>query len=88
LGGRHEERHREQRSPASANSSALWKTIYNWPSFPADGSHWDRLFKGGDRFRIGDLNARVLLSHGQTLDTGGKVQLGQLCKATDICASC
>jgi glyoxylase-like metal-dependent hydrolase (beta-lactamase superfamily II) len=22
----------------------LWKKIYNWPDFPADGSQWDKLF--------------------------------------------
>jgi glyoxylase-like metal-dependent hydrolase (beta-lactamase superfamily II) len=36
---------------------ALWKRIYNWPAFPADGSQWNRLFKDGERFRIGQLDA-------------------------------
>jgi glyoxylase-like metal-dependent hydrolase (beta-lactamase superfamily II) len=28
---------------------ALWKRIYNWPTFPTDGSQWNRLFKDGER---------------------------------------
>ena len=46
---------------------ALWKDIYNWPTFPADGSQWDCLFGDGDTFRIGTLDARVLFSPGHTL---------------------
>jgi glyoxylase-like metal-dependent hydrolase (beta-lactamase superfamily II) len=46
---------------------ALWKDIYNWPTLPADGSQWDRLFKDGECFRIGELDARVLFSPGHTL---------------------
>lgn len=45
----------------------LWKAIYNWPDFPADGSQWDRLFDEGDTFRIGELTGRVLFSPGHTL---------------------
>ncbi|MBC7311371.1 MAG: MBL fold metallo-hydrolase, partial [Rhizobium sp.] len=45
----------------------LWKGIYNWPDFPADGSHWDRLFAAGDSFSIGELQGRVLFSPGHTL---------------------
>ncbi|MCA1769360.1 MAG: MBL fold metallo-hydrolase [Halomonas sp.] len=45
----------------------LWKTIYHWPDFPADGSQWDRLFAEGDTFRIGELEARVMFSPGHTL---------------------
>jgi glyoxylase-like metal-dependent hydrolase (beta-lactamase superfamily II) len=45
----------------------LWKTIYNWPDFPADGSQWDRLFADGETFRIGDIEARVMFSPGHTL---------------------
>lgn len=45
----------------------LWKGFYNWPDFPADGSQWDRLFAAGDRFRVGDIPARVLFSPGHTL---------------------
>lgn len=45
----------------------LWKNIYNWPDFPADGSQWDRLFAEGDTVRIGKLEAKVLFSPGHTL---------------------
>jgi glyoxylase-like metal-dependent hydrolase (beta-lactamase superfamily II) len=45
----------------------LWKEIYDWPAFPADGSQWDRLFADAERFRIGELKARVLFSPGHTL---------------------
>ena len=45
---------------------ALWKRIYNFPAFRADGSQWDRLFKDGERFRIGELDAKVLFSPGHT----------------------
>jgi glyoxylase-like metal-dependent hydrolase (beta-lactamase superfamily II) len=46
---------------------ALWKQIYNLPALPADGSQWSRLFKGGERFRIGQLDAEVMFSPGHTL---------------------
>ncbi|WP_373191192.1 MBL fold metallo-hydrolase, partial [Halomonas sp.] len=45
----------------------LWKEIYHWPDFPADGSQWDRLFAEGDTFRIGELDTRVMFSPGHTL---------------------
>lgn len=45
----------------------LWKVIYNWPDFPADGSQWDRLFAGGETFSVGGIPARVLFSPGHTL---------------------
>ncbi|MCV0396292.1 MAG: MBL fold metallo-hydrolase [Rhizobiaceae bacterium] len=45
----------------------LWKGIYNWPDFPADGSQWDRLFAEGDTFRVGGIDGRVLFSPGHTL---------------------
>jgi glyoxylase-like metal-dependent hydrolase (beta-lactamase superfamily II) len=45
----------------------LWKDIYNWPDFPADGSQWDRLFAEGDAFKVGNIPARVLFSPGHTL---------------------
>ncbi len=45
----------------------LWKDIYNWPDFPADGSQWDRLFAHGDMFRVGEIEARVMFSPGHTL---------------------
>ena len=45
----------------------LWKRIYNWPALPTDGSQWDRLFRDGERFRIGELDAEVMFSPGHTL---------------------
>lgn len=45
----------------------LWKAIYNWPDFPADGSQWDKLFEDGETFAIGNLQTRVLFSPGHTL---------------------
>lgn len=46
---------------------ALWKRIYNWPALPADGSQWDRLFRDGETFTLGDLPVRVMHSPGHTL---------------------
>ncbi|ERS87713.1 MULTISPECIES: MBL fold metallo-hydrolase [unclassified Halomonas] len=45
----------------------LWKEIYHWPDFPADGSQWDRLFAEEETFHIGELEARVMFSPGHTL---------------------
>ncbi len=45
----------------------LWKVIFNWPGFLADGSQWDKLFEPGEAFSIGDLPAKVLFSPGHTL---------------------
>jgi glyoxylase-like metal-dependent hydrolase (beta-lactamase superfamily II) len=44
----------------------LWKRTHNWEGFPTDGSQWDRLFKDGERFRIGQLDAEVIFSPGHT----------------------
>jgi glyoxylase-like metal-dependent hydrolase (beta-lactamase superfamily II) len=46
---------------------ALWKTIYDLPNFPADGSQWDRLFADGDTFDVGTIRASVMHSPGHTL---------------------
>jgi glyoxylase-like metal-dependent hydrolase (beta-lactamase superfamily II) len=45
----------------------LWNGIYNWSDRPSDGRQWDRLFADGDRFRIGEIEARVMFSPGHTL---------------------
>ena len=45
----------------------LWKEIYNWTDFPTDGRQWDKLFADGETFKIGNLDARVMLSPGHTL---------------------
>ena len=45
---------------------ALWKDLYNWPDFPADGRQWDRLFVEGEIFQIGEIEGRVMFSPGHT----------------------
>ena len=45
----------------------LWRDIYCLPDLAVDGSQWDRLFVDGEHFRIGTLDARVMLSPGHTL---------------------
>ncbi len=45
----------------------IWQKIYNWPDLACDGSQWDRLFRDGETFKIGELDARVLHSPGHTL---------------------
>ena len=42
----------------------LWKGIYNWPDFAADGSQWDKLFAEGETFKVGNVPAKVLFSPG------------------------
>jgi len=46
----------------------LWKKFYNYSDeFPTDGSQWDKLFRDGERFKIGDIDVEVLLTPGHTL---------------------
>lgn len=46
----------------------LWKDIYNFgDDYPTDGRQWDRLFADGDTFKLGNLDAHVMLSPGHTL---------------------
>ena len=46
----------------------LWKTLYNLPNtLPTDGSQWDHLFRDGEQFAVGEMEASVLLSPGHTL---------------------
>ena len=45
----------------------IWRQIYNWPDLACDGSQWDRLFRDGETFNIGGLDARVMYSPGHTL---------------------
>ncbi len=45
----------------------IWKDIYNLPDFPADGSQWNRLFRDGERFQVGGIEAEVLFSPGHTV---------------------
>jgi glyoxylase-like metal-dependent hydrolase (beta-lactamase superfamily II) len=45
----------------------IWRDIYNLPvGFPCDGSQWDHLFNDGETFKVGSLDARVMLSPGHT----------------------
>ena len=47
--------------------AALWRGLYNEPAaFDVDAA-FDRLFADGDTFKIGSLDARVMLSPGHTL---------------------
>jgi glyoxylase-like metal-dependent hydrolase (beta-lactamase superfamily II) len=46
----------------------LWQELYNIPDrCPADGSQWDRLFRDGERFKLGDLDAEAMFTPGHTL---------------------
>ncbi|MBB4954352.1 uncharacterized protein (TIGR01244 family) [Agrobacterium vitis] len=45
----------------------LWKGLYHWPELKTDGSQWDRLFKDGDTFKLGSIDAKVMFSPGHTL---------------------
>ena len=45
----------------------LWREVYNTPDAFDPKADFDRLFADGDRFRIGELDARVMLSPGHTL---------------------
>ncbi len=45
----------------------LWRDIYDMPDAFDPDRDFDRLFADGDTFRIGDLEARVMLSPGHTL---------------------
>jgi glyoxylase-like metal-dependent hydrolase (beta-lactamase superfamily II) len=46
----------------------LWKEVYDWADkVPTDGSQWDHLFANGERFTVGEMEARVMLSPGHTL---------------------
>ncbi len=45
----------------------LWKVLYNLPDLPGDGRQWDRLFRDGERFMVGEIAVDVLFSPGHTL---------------------
>jgi glyoxylase-like metal-dependent hydrolase (beta-lactamase superfamily II) len=46
----------------------LWKDIYNLADdFPTDGRQWDRLFRDGETFKVGNIDVRVMHSPGHTL---------------------
>lgn len=47
----------------------LWKALYDFDDdeLAVGSAYWDRLFADGDRFRLGNIDARVMLSTGHTL---------------------
>lgn len=45
----------------------LWREIYHDDRLPQDGSPWDRLFREGEEFAVGNIPVRVMLSPGHTL---------------------
>ncbi len=47
----------------------LWQEIYNLDdeALPADGSQWDKLFKQGEGFSLGEIGGHVLFSPGHTM---------------------
>ena len=45
----------------------LWKRIYEWADLHTNGSQWDKLFEGGERFKVGEVESKVLFSPGHTL---------------------
>ncbi|MDN3563893.1 MBL fold metallo-hydrolase, partial [Paeniroseomonas aquatica] len=44
----------------------IWQKIYNLPNLPTNGTQWNRLFRDGERFAIGELEAEVIFSPGHT----------------------
>lgn len=50
-----------------ADVAKLWREIYNQPDAFAPERDFDRLFRDGDAFRIGNLPVRVIHSPGHTL---------------------
>lgn len=51
----------------TAEVAELWRGLYNLPDAFDVARDYDRLFADGDRFQIGDLSARVMLTPGHTL---------------------
>jgi len=47
--------------------AGIWTELYHLPGAFDPDRDFDRLFADGDRFRIGDLDVRVMLSPGHTL---------------------
>ena len=65
----------------------IWKKLYNLPdTFLTDGSQWDHLFRDGERFAIGAMEASVLLSRGHTLCSVSYVMgNAALCTIPSLC---
>lgn len=49
-----------------ADIQAHWRTVFGMPYVAADGTPYDRLFRDGDTFSIGKLEARVIHTPGHT----------------------
>ena len=43
-----------------------WHSIYNRPHLKADGAAWNHLFGSDERFNVGSIEGRVILSSGHT----------------------
>jgi glyoxylase-like metal-dependent hydrolase (beta-lactamase superfamily II) len=44
----------------------FWKSIYNVPDLPADGSQWDHLLKDREKLPLGESRIEAMLSPGHT----------------------
>ena len=55
------------------DAQKLWADIYNLPDLRTEGSQWDHLFADGEKFRLGDIEGRVIFS------PGPYAVLGHLC---------
>ena len=49
-----------------ADIQAYWRTVFDMPYVAADGTPYDRLFRDGDTFSVGNLEARVIHTPGHT----------------------
>ena len=49
-----------------ADIQSYWRKIFDMPYVAADGTPYDLLFRDGDTFRIGNLQARVIHTPGHT----------------------
>ncbi len=45
-----------------ADIQAYWRTVFDMPYVAADGTPYDRLFRDGDTFSIGNMEGPVILS--------------------------
>lgn len=50
-----------------AEVQKLWQTLYNLPALTPSDKIWDRLFRNGEVFYIGNLRGEVILTPGHTL---------------------
>lgn len=45
---------------------ATFKSVFNLPGLATDGSQFDRLFSGGDTFKVGSIDSHVIATPGHT----------------------